>query len=490
VEKKQAIKFIGLLKNRNKVRSIQNLDPELSSLLPLYDRLSKICEFIESNQDLFSESELEQVLSLDHMGDLVREKEKNYEFRKKEEEFFASQLEAYENLLVMLYGYKKDKDKGVLNIVEEEAKIVKKIYNLYGVEELTLSKIAKILNANVKETSRNKWCVSTISRMIENPKYKGYYCAKKSEIVDYMTKKIKYFEKGEWIVYKDQKRIPPIVSEELWGKANIRLNNRKKTFKKRKVNKDIYKNRYLYSAKIYCKNHNTLFHRRIFRKNKKDVTWVCSEYLKKGKKYCDSPNIREEELHFIFKDLISTLQIDYNNVIDILLKNYKELEIDDSLNEEILSCLKEKDNICIKKDKLLELSIEGSLSNEEFYERNNLFNEKIKNIESKLIQLKNNREKISNKVDNLKELNEILKIKVTEKLVINKIISSILDHVVVSKICNDKDNIELNVFLSYKKNDTYKYLNPFFRNNYEFNRGYDTRSTKRYKVCYFVKCYF
>ena len=119
--------------------------------------------------------------------------------------------------------------------------------------------------------------------MIENPKYKGYYCARKSEIVDYMTKRIKYFDSYDWVIYEDKTRIPPIIDEDLWERANTRLASRKKAFMMRKEDKSIYKNRYLYSAKIYCGEHNTVFHRREFRKNKKDITWICSEYLKNGK---------------------------------------------------------------------------------------------------------------------------------------------------------------------------------------------------------------
>ena len=182
----------------------------------------------------------------------------------------------------MLYGYKKNKDTGNLEIIEKEALIVRKIYELYGIEKLSLSKIVKILNGDGLKTSQGKkWCISTISRMIENPKYKGYYCAKKTEIIDYMTKRIKYFERDDWIIYEDKTRIPPIVCEELWEIANSRLEDRKKAFSKRKGDKTIYKDRYLYSAKIYCKVHNVVFHRREFRRGKKDVTWVCSEYLKK-----------------------------------------------------------------------------------------------------------------------------------------------------------------------------------------------------------------
>lgn len=391
----------------------------------------------------------------------------------------------------LLYGYKKDKDTGVLNIIEEEAKVVRRIYELYAVEELTLSRIVKTLNSEgLKTCQGKKWCISTISRMIENPKYKGYYCARKSEIVDYMTKKIKYFEKDDWVIYEDKTRIPPIIDEDLWERANTRLISRKKAFSERKEDKSIYKNRYLYSAKIYCGQHNTVFHRREFRKNKKDITWVCSEYLKNGKSTCDSPNIRESELDAIFKDLISKLQIDSNEVIDTLMNYYKHLEIDTGIDEEISLREKEINNIYAKKDKLLELSLQGSLSNTEFYERNNSFNEKIKVLDNELNKLKSDKAELKGTTDKTKELAEILKQKVNFKSTIDKIISSLLERIVVSKICNDKNNMELNIFLSYKENDETKKLQSILRSSYEFKRGYDTQGTKRYKVNYQVNCYF
>ena len=391
----------------------------------------------------------------------------------------------------LLYGYKKNKDNGGLNIIKEEAKIVRKIYELYAIEELSLSKIVKALNSEgLKTCQGKKWCISTISRMIENPKYKGYYCARKSETVDYMTKKIKYFKKGDWIIYENKTRIPPIIDENLWNRANTRLLKRKKAFSKRKEEKTIYKNRYLYSAKIYCAKHNTVFHRREFRKNKKDITWVCSEYLKNGKTTCDSPNIRESELDAILKDLISKLQIESNEVIDTLMNYYKHLEINTGIDEEILSRERKINNLYAKKDKLLELSLQGSLSNTEFSERNNFFNERIKVLDNELNKLKNEKNNLKGTTGKTKELTNILKQKVNSKSTIDKIISSLLEQIVVSKICECKNNMELNIYLSYKEKNKTKKLQPILRSSYEFKRGYDTKRTKRYKVYYQVNCYF
>ncbi len=391
----------------------------------------------------------------------------------------------------MLYGYKKNKDTGVLIIIEEEAEIVRKIYELYAVDELSLSKVAKTLNNEGLRTYQNKkWCVSTISRMIENPKYKGYYCAKKSEIVDYMTKKVKYFEKDDWILYEDKKRIPPIIDDSLWERANARLTSRKVAFHSRKKDKSLYKNRYLYSAKIYCKDHNTIFHRREFRKNKKDITWVCSLYLKNGKAACDSPNIRELEITTIFKNLISIFQIDKNYIIQILMDYYHFLNVEENLNSEIDCVEKEINSLYAKKDKLLEFSLDGSISNHEFCKRNNFYNKKLELAKMNLNELYKNIKSKKMVIDKEQTLREILKQKVSSSETDEKIISLLLDHIVVSKVDNKKENMNLDVFLSYSKNSTEKRLTPILKRTYEFRRGYDVKGTKRYKVIYHVNCFF
>ena len=75
-----------------------------------------------------------------------------------------------------LYGYKKDKNTGNLTIIELEAKIIRRIFNLYAIENISLSKITKTLNKeNITTREGNKWSATTISRIIKNPKYKGYY---------------------------------------------------------------------------------------------------------------------------------------------------------------------------------------------------------------------------------------------------------------------------------------------------------------------------
>lgn len=229
----------------------------------------------------------------------------------------------------MIYGYKKDKTTNKLIIIKQEAKIIKRLFNLYVIQKKSLNEIAKIFNnEKIKTRQNNNWTPTSLSRIIRNIKYKGYYCGKKTEVIDYMTKKIKYLPKSEWIIYKDEKKIPQIIEESLWDKANKRID-------KNKINKTINKNKYTYSHKIVCKNDNHTFKRRKQCKSTNDYSWLCSNYLNNGKKTCQSPNIRESELNKIIALTIKKLNINYKEFEIFLLSIYKE-------QEELKSIIKEK----------------------------------------------------------------------------------------------------------------------------------------------------
>lgn len=368
----------------------------------------------------------------------------------------------------LLYGYKKDKNTKNLTIIELEAKIIRRIFNLYAIENLSLSKIAKILNKeNITTREGNKWSATTISRIIKNPKYKGYYCGRKSETIDYIKKEIKYLPKEKWIIYKDFKKIPPIVDEYLWNKANSKLNiNSPKKIK-------ITNQKYLYSSKIFCSKDNNPFNRRIFRKNKKDVTWVCSMYLKHGKKSCNTANIRESELTTILKDLISKLNINLPDILSFLIRIYKKENIPNNLLLK-RNLIKEKKLIYKQKDKLLDLTLNGNLSNKEFSIKNNIFNEKITILENQILNIEETN-------INYIELENYLKEKINSNQILEKIISIILDKIIVLK---ENNTIKLKIYLNYPIKDF-----ESLEKNYYFKRGEDTKCTKRYSIKYKVSCY-
>ncbi len=337
----------------------------------------------------------------------------------------------------LLYGYKKDKESKKLVIVEEEARVVESIYRKYVIDKLSISKIVKELNSkNIKTSMGNEFSISTVSRMIANPKYKGYYCGRKTTVINYMTKKVKYLDKSEWKICKDIDNIPPIVSEQIWNLANERLNNRKTKYKRSTNNKRLY----LYSNKIYCKMDKTIFYRRYFKRDKKDASWVCSTYLKEGKKKCNSSNIRESELNYIFDNMIEKMNIDSKKIINILINNYKRMDLDKNNSFEI-------DKIEKKKEKILELFLDKIITKKELAIKMNDYAKKIKCLEEE-----------SSTVD-LKKINTLLQEMTTVDEVRKNIIFDILDYIEVSKIGK---NILLDIHLLISNNN--------FLNKIEFKR--------------------
>ncbi len=227
------------------------------------------------------------------------------------------------------YGYKKDKLTGKLNIIDKEAAVVRRLFSYYAIDKMSLRSIAKIFNEeNIMTSLNKKWNITTLKRMIENPKYKGDYCGRKTEIVDYMSKKKRLVPKSEWIYYEDSASIPAIIDIDLWNLANKRLYERKKRNNR-------YQNRYLLSAKMYCMKDNCLYHRKGTLKANQDVVWICSNVLSNGKEYCNSISIRESEIIYILKDGMNNLGISLERVEDILAGIYLKykLNIDEILEE-------------------------------------------------------------------------------------------------------------------------------------------------------------
>ena len=144
------------------------------------------------------------------------------------------------------------KNKGKLIIDKKESPIIKDIYKLFLTKTNNFSQLARLINKKYNK----KLDSSTIKRILTNYKYKGYYCGKKTEVIDYKKNKRKPITKDNWIIYKDFKNNPPIIDEETWNKVNkiINLNNKKKekyTVFCLKHNKKLTTKKKKYKNKIY-----------------------------------------------------------------------------------------------------------------------------------------------------------------------------------------------------------------------------------------------
>lgn len=344
-----------------------------------------------------------------------------------------------------IWGYRKDKGKLVID--EEQAKIVRLIFELYVTEKMGIRRICEYLNEKgIRNSKDNQFAFSTVKNILVNPKYKGYYCGNKTHKIDYRNKQVKVFEESEWIMYKDYEKVPPIVSEELWDKANMIL--RKRSEKMSAEDKTSYQNKYAYSGKIICMEHKVPYYRTEFRyKTGNKELWQCKRYVEKGKEGCTSPLIYTKELDMIMKEICKELITEKERIINDLIEIYSSISKKATIKEDIAKILNEIESKNKMKDKLLEFAISGNISNEEFVSRNNKFNDELTKLQIHLEELKEEEIKTNDTMNTLDTIKKIIAKELDfEEDFNNDIVENLLERIEVSKT-NDKNEFTLKVYL-------------------------------------------
>ena len=351
-----------------------------------------------------------------------------------------------------LYGY--DKNDCVLTVNEEEAEIVRIIFDLYGNQRLGTRTISKRL-MELGYTSRegNAFNTLTIRHILENPKYKGWYCGNKSQSVDYRTKRNVLLDESEWVTYPDPS-IPAIVSEELWNRANALYKKRREEMKSHSSGLSFH-NRYPYSAKIYCEEHGTTFHRQVIQTKKgQQEVWQCKVYRSHGRAACSAPQIRSSDLDVILSDIFKKLVRDKEKIIDSLVTVLTNIPKEVDYGKLRCQVENEMDDLERKKNRLLDLSIAGALTVEEFKERNDAFNAQIQECQGKLTAIRQEEENQSSEELDIPAIRQALDeaLRFTGEID-TALVATILDKVVVKKE-STKDDIHLDIFL--KLGSTYE----------------------------------
>ncbi len=355
---------------------------------------------------------------------------------------------AIENGVVLgnsrIWGYTKQD--GKLVVEPKEAEIVKKIFELYAVDRIGIRGIASVLNdGGFKNTKGNNFSFSTIKNILVNPKYKGYYCGNKTHKFDYRSNDRKVFDEAEWVMYKDEENVPAIVSEELWDKANEILS--KRSTKQSSKDKSSYSNKYKYSCKIICGEHKTFYYRTVYKYKTGDKElWQCKLYAEKGKSGCTSPVVYTYELDEVMRDAYNQIIKEKSNIIHELVKTYSSIANASSIKDDIAKLQTSINDIIQKKDKLLDLSIKGILSDSEFKKRNNAFNFDIQSAEVKIANLKEEEEKNKEVSNTVETLRQVIASELDFKEDFdNSIIDALLDRIEVYGT-DDKKIIDLKVF--------------------------------------------
>ena len=128
-----------------------------------------------------------------------------------------------------LYGYDYDKTKGVRRIDEEEARVVRMIFNWVNEEDLTLGKVAiRLAELGIPSPKGSRrWGRSTVGRIVKNPAYSGVTYANMYKSVPaknpqkgnarYKNTRRELRPREEWIPLPNA--TPAIVSGELFKRV-------------------------------------------------------------------------------------------------------------------------------------------------------------------------------------------------------------------------------------------------------------------------------
>ena len=344
-----------------------------------------------------------------------------------------------------LWGY--DKKDCVLTINEPEAKIVRRIFDLYANRRMGIRRISQTLYSE-GFTSRqgNAFNVLTIRHILCNPKYKGWYCANKSRTVDYRSKRKVLLDESEWVMYPDP-AVPAIVSEELWDRANALYRQRSQQMLSRQSGAGFH-NRYPYSGKIICEEHGACFYRRLRKsaKGEKEV-WQCRAYRNHGRAACSAPELRTETLNWIMARIFDRMAQDKGAIAEAVMQVIRDVPDKHDYRRDAKGIQADLSAICAKKDRLLEMSIEGALSTAEFKQRNNGFNHQLQALERRLAALKQEEERSKISVDQLDRIQAALEEELSFRNGIDAALAAAVLNRIVVKKSSVREEIRLDVYL-------------------------------------------
>lgn len=348
-----------------------------------------------------------------------------------------------------IFGYKKE-DKHLV-IDESQAPMVRDLFRLYASGEYSMKQLEKIFyDQGYRNYNGNKIAHTTMSGIISNPKYKGYYVGNKVRIVDMFTKKQKFLPPEEWVMFKDEtgEIVPAIVSEELWDKANEILTRRSEDVKNRK---GVCNHANLLTGKLYCTHCGAPYYRRESKSKDGTVNskWVCSNKINNGADACPSFPIYESEIKPILFEVFSETRVD----VEALLKTYEEMFSDLAADDETAKQIAEQKRVIeladLKKNKLLELVATGDISSANFRSMTDKCDREIEEAQKALLELE---EEMFTKEEYHKHMSEVktrLEAAVRDAssgVITNEFVAQYIDKIFVTSTGDDTAKLEIKIF--------------------------------------------
>lgn len=330
-------------------------------------------------------------------------------------------------------------NKGVLSINEEEAPIVRTIFNKYTNEGKGTWTIAReLLNEGMRPKRYSLWSNTVILRVLRNEKYVGDLCQKKTITPNYLTHSKKYNRGDEEMIYiKDHHE--PIIDRDLWDRTQAELKRRAPSAEQ----KSKYSNRYWCSGKIRCAECGNRYVSRV--KNKKTcryVAWRCYSAANYGKEKldadgkqvgCDNGAINEKALLYCMGYCINLISENKSELKKEILREIDKIKKTTDTAVDVTKIKNQIEKVQAKKSKILDMFIEELITKQEFTSQKEMYDSDLERLNKQLFEAMDLDKMKLHQIDEMQmyiqAIDDILDFKENDELLFKEI----LDHIDIHK---------------------------------------------------------
>lgn len=348
-----------------------------------------------------------------------------------------------------IFGYVKQNKRLVID--KEQAVMVRELFTLYATGSYSMKQIENIFwQKGYRNYNGNRIAHTTMSNMIANPKYKGYYVGNKVRVVDMFTKKQKFLPPEEWVMFKDEtgEIVPAIVSEELWDAANEVLRRRSEDVKSRQ---GICNHANLLTGKLYCSHCGAPYYRKESRdrSGNRNSMWVCSGKIKNGAGSCDSFAIYETEMKQLLLDICKDTKASADALIETYIQMYESLDGNNDLPKRIEEQNRRKELVKKKRAKLLEYNVTGKISDDDFISMSTQCHEEIDAIDAQIAELEAqlmSKDELRKHIDEIRSVLKSAQTSAATGVIDKDFVTQYIDKIIVTPERDNVARIDIKIF--------------------------------------------
>lgn len=285
---------------------------------------------------------------------------------------------------------------GKLEIVPEEAEIVKRIFNSYVYEGKGCHTIANELNADGLFTVRGKmWREDGVCRILKNDKYVGDLTQWKHYSTDFLSKRVlqNNGDNPDVPLITIKNHHEGIISREVWDLAQKQIFERGQLAREGRK----YSKHYWFSSKVFCGKCGYSYNvsgqtsrekrplRCVNRAKYGSTPRVDANGAEVG---CDSKSINETVLAFCMKYILEHIQLTRTSITERLMNNIAIMQQSEpAVNTQPLK--DEIENLTKKKRKAIDLMLDELISKEDLKYQTEYYDSEIARLTEQIAASQN-----------------------------------------------------------------------------------------------------